>query len=358
MHLLAITATNDRSEVEIYRSLVRNGHQVDLICDTKWVGEKPLVEGGVNVIKMTIKHRLDFSAVRKIRSLISKIKPDVIYAPRNSTLSTALMATRTCPVVGYRGTSGHLSRFDPASWLTYFHPRLKRIVCVSEAVRQYLLSKRIPEKVVHTIHKGHRAEWYDFDQAVDLTQFGIPKDAFVVGFTGNIRPVKGVDVLLRSLTEIDPNLNVHALLIGEVRDEKIKEMAAIPEIAAKAHFIGYRTDAAVLAGACHAFAMPSVEREGLPRAVIEAMAQHVPAIVSNVGGMPELVEDGVSGIVVPPRDHIALAKAITKLASDLEYSKALGQSARKRIETDFNIDATVVKIEALFQSVVAESKSN
>jgi len=357
MHLLSITATNDRSEVEIYRSLVARGHKVDLICDTEWMGEAPLIDGGVNVIKMKIKHRLDFNAVREIRNLIGKIKPDVIYAPRNSTLSTALMATRTCPVVGYRGTTGHLSRFDPASWLTYFHPRLKRIVCVSEAVRQYLLTKRIPEKVVHTIHKGHRAEWYDFNQAVDLTQFGIPENAFVVGFTGNIRPVKGVDVLLQSLLEIDDSLNVHALLIGEVRDEKIKAMAAEPEIAKKAHFIGYRTDAPILAGACDAFAMPSVEREGLPRAVIEAMAQHVPAIVSNVGGMPELVEDGVSGLVVPPRDHIALAKAITKLASDREHSKALGQAARERIETAFNIDATIDKIEILFQSVVEDNLS-
>ncbi len=360
MHLLSITATNDRSEIEIYCSLVRRGHKVTLICDTEWMGEAPLIEGGVNVIKMKIKHRLDFSAVGEIRRLISKINPDVIYAPRNSTLSTALMATRgdTCPVVGYRGTTGHLSRFDPASWLTYFHPRLKRIVCVSEAVRQYLLSKRIPEKVVYTIHKGHRAEWYDFSQEVDLTQFGIPENAFVVGFTGNIRPVKGVDVLLRSLTEIPEKLNVHALLVGEVRDEKIKAMAAVPEIAAKAHFVGYRTDAPILAGNCDAFAMPSVEREGLPRAVIEAMAQRVPAIVSNVGGMPELVEDGVSGLVIPPRDHLALAKAISRLALDMEQSKTLGKAARKRIETTFNIDMTVDKIEALFQSVVAESASH
>lgn len=356
MRLLAITATNDRSEVEIYRSLVAKGHKVDLICDPAWMGEAPLIDGGVNVIKMKIKHRLDFGAVKELRKLILKLKPDVIYAPRNSTLSTALLATRgaICPVVGYRGTIGHLSRFDPASWLTYFHPRVKRIVCVSEAVRQYLLSMRIPEKVAHTIHKGHRANWYDFDKKVDLSEFGIPKDAFVVGFTGNIRPVKGVDVLLRSLAELDESLNVHALVIGEVRDEQVKTMMDQPEFSAKAHFIGYRKDGPVLAGACDVFVMPSVEREGLPRAVIEAMAQRVPAIVSNVGGMPELVEDGVSGMIVPPRDHIALAKAITKLASNKEQNKKLGEAARKRIETAFSVDDTVNKIEALFLSVIQE----
>jgi len=356
MHLLAITATNDRSEIEIYRCLVSRGHKVDLICDTKWKGEAPLIEGGVNVTKMTIKHRLDLQASAELRTIIKKSKPDVIYAPKNSTLSTALIATRgnICPVVGYRGTTGHLSRFDPASWLTYFHPRLKAIVCVSEAVRQYLLEKKIPADRLQTIHKGHRTEWYNFDQNIDFSEFGIPSDAFVIGFTGNIRPVKGVDVLLRSLPLIPEKLNVHAILAGEVRDEKIKEISAEPEIAAKAHFAGYRTDAPIIAGSCDAFIMPSVEREGLPRAVIEAMAQGVPAIVSNAGGMPEMVENGISGMIVPTRDSAALAKAITALASDRKYSRKLGEAAKKRIETTFNINTTIEKIEKLFESVIRD----
>jgi glycosyltransferase involved in cell wall biosynthesis len=354
MHLLAITATNDRSEIELYCELVRKGHKVDLICTPEWQGEAPLIRGGVDVIKMPIRHRLDRHAIREIRHIVHKRAPSLIYAPRNSSLSTAMLATHRYrrPVIGYRGTTGHLSRFDPASWLTYFHPRLKHIVCVSEAVRQYLLSKRVPERVVHTIYKGHRPEWYDFDQTVDMAEFGIPKGAFVLGFTGNIRPVKGVDVLLRALGSIPAELNVHALMVGEVRDKKIKAMAADPSVAARAHFIGYRKDAPILAGGCDAFVMPSVEREGLPRAVIEAMAQRVPAIVSNVGGMPELVEDGRSGLVVPPRDDKALAAAITALATDPAKRASLGEAARHRIATDFHIDTTVARMEALFESVI------
>jgi glycosyltransferase involved in cell wall biosynthesis len=355
MHVLAVTNTNDRSEVEMYRALVQRGHTVDLICTPEWMGEPPLIEGGVNVIKMPIRHRLDFRAAREIRLLIRKRRPDLIYALLNGALSVSLLATRTCkniPIVGYRGTTGHLSRFDPASWLTYFHPRLKRIVCVSEAVRQYLRSKRVPDVVAHTIHKGHRTEWYDFEKTVVLSEFGIPPNAFVLGFTGNIRPVKGVDVLLRAIALLPSELNVHALLVGDVRDESITTQAADPAIADRVHLVGYRADAAVVAGACHAFVMPSVEREGLPRAVIEAMSQRVPAIVSSVGGLPELVEDGVSGLVVPPRDPAALANAIVTLASDRNRCERLGQAARKRIEEHFNIDTTIDKIESLFQSLL------
>ena len=219
MHLLAITATNDRSECEIYRTLALRGHRIHLICDPQWQAKQEslpteesatarLTAAGVTVTPLRIKHRLDLKAVKKVRTLIKDTEPDVIYAPKNSTLSTALLATRgdICPVVGYRGTSGHLHRYDPASWLTYFHPRLKAIVCVSEAVRRYLISKKIPPAMLHTIHKGHRLEWYRFDAKPDFSEFGISGDAFVVGFTGNIRPVKGVEYLLEALPMIDDEL--------------------------------------------------------------------------------------------------------------------------------------------------------
>jgi glycosyltransferase involved in cell wall biosynthesis len=360
MHLLAITATNDRSEIEIYRSLVSNGHTVDLICHPDWQGEAPLIAGGINVTKLNIRHRLDLKAVGKLRSFIKQRQPDIIYAPRNSALSTALMATRgnLCPVLGYRGTTGHLKRIDPASQITYFHRRLRGIVCVSEAVRRYLISKKIDPETLHTIHKGHRLEWYDYDKREDFSEFGIPANAIVVGFTGNIRPVKGVDVLLKSLASIPAELNVHILLAGEVRDPKISKLAEQPEIAARAHFIGYRSDAPILAGSCDLFVMPSVEREGLPRAVIEAMAQKVPAVVSDVGGMPELVENKVSGLVVPPRNPTALAKAITALATDKNQRNLMGIAARQRIATAFNVDRTIEKIEKLFLATIEMHPTN
>ncbi len=355
MYLLAITETNDRSEIELYRTLASKGHKVDLICAPHWQGEAPLIQGGVRVIKMPIRHRLDGFAIREINRMINQSAPDVIYAPINRALSVALMAThrhKRIAVIGYRGTTGHLSRWDPASWLTYFHPRLRHIVCVSEAVRQYLLSKRIPANRLHTIYKGHRIEWYDDIKPVDLRELGIPQNAFVIGFTGNIRPVKGIDVLLQSLPLLPPELNIHALIVGEVRDEAIKTMASRLGVTDRAHFVGYHHNAPALTGACDAFVMPSVEREGLPRAVIEAMAQRIPAIVSNVGGLPELVENGVSGIVTAPRDHQALANAIVTLARYAEKRKAMGIAARERIATTFNVDSTIHKIEALFQSSI------
>jgi len=350
MKILVVTVHNDRSETEVYRLMAQAGHRVHVVAAPSWQVGGVLEGTGVTLSRLAICSRLDFRAILALRRLIREMSPDIIYAPRNKTLSVTLLAVgrHAVPVVAYRGTTGHLSRWDPAAWLTYFHPRLRHIVCVSEAVRQYLLHKRVPADRLTTIYKGHRVEWYAQGPQEDLRAFGVPADAFTVGFIGNMRPVKGVDVLLRSLPLIPAELNVHACLIGEVRDKRLAALCQSPDIAPRVHLSGYQANASRFCGAFQVFAMPSVEREGLPRAVIEAMARCVPPIVSDVGGMPELVEHGVSGVVVPPRDPARLAEAIAALARDPETRKRVGENARKRIETEFHVEQTAARMLALF----------
>jgi glycosyltransferase involved in cell wall biosynthesis len=98
--------------------------------------------------------------------------------------------------------------------------------------------------------------------------------------------------------------------------------------------------------------MASKTREGFPKSVIEAMSQGVPAIVSNVGGMPELVGDGSAGIVVPPSNVEALANAIRTLYNDRERAKDLGLRGQKRIEEVFNVHTTVEKMHEVFADLV------
>jgi glycosyltransferase involved in cell wall biosynthesis len=105
--------------------------------------------------------------------------------------------------------------------------------------------------------------------------------------------------------------------------------------------------------ACDVFVLPSLRREGLPRAVIEAMAYRTPPIVTNCGGSPELVEDGVSGLVVPPGDDGAIANAVRKLAADPAVREDMGKAARERIRLHFNIENTIRKTLKLYQAVLA-----
>jgi glycosyltransferase involved in cell wall biosynthesis len=347
-HLLVVAQQYDKSEHAICIGLAGCGFTITMLCDPSAHGQDMLQANGIQVESFKVKHRLDLSAMRRLRQTLQSLRPDVIYAPTNSTLSVTLLAARglKIPVIAYRGTSGHLSRFDPASWLTYLNPSLDMIVCVSNAVRSYLRSMGVAEKKLVTIYKGHDPDWYSRLHVPDRSTFNIPAEAVIVGFVGNMRPVKGVPVLLRAFALLPEDLHVHLLIAGEIRDPEINRLMKTMPGQDRIHFTGYCRNGAEIAGACDIFVMPSLTREGLPRAVIEAMAQKVPPIVSNVGGMPELIEDNISGLVVPPGDPGALASAIARLARDPALRLSIGGQARQRIASSFNISETVKKYEA------------
>ena len=338
----------------IWQGLVGTGVQVDMVCHPEAPEQDALAGAGVGLTPLVCRHRLDTRAVHRLRAILHERRPDIVYSPRNKTLSVSLLASRGMELrhVAYRGTIGHLSRWDPASWLTYFHPRVDRIVCVSEAVRQYLLSKSIPDTRLVTIYKGHDVAWYDVSDGPSRADLGLSEDAFVVGFTGSMRRVKGVDVLLKAAALLGDSPKVRFLLVGEVRDRRVKRLAAVDPARGTVHFTGFRPDAALITGVCDLFVMPSIEREGLPRSVIEAMAQRVPTIVTNVGGMPELVVHGETGLVVPPGDPQAIARAIRSLAGDRARCRLYGENARKRIQSRFNVETTLERTLALYRELV------
>ncbi len=360
MHLLVVTSRSDRSETAVYRGLVARGHRVDILCKPGTPDVDCLRAGGVTCHPLRLRHRLDLPAALTVRRTLRKLNPDVLYAPRNDSLAVSLFASRTArlPVVAYRGTVGHISRWDPACWITYLHPRVARIACVSEAVRAYLLGFNLPPTRPVTIHKGHDVAWYDAMPKPSRADLNLPQDAFLVGFTGRVRPVKGGDVLLKALAKIPRDLNVHLVIVGEIADKSVHPLIAALALRDRVHCLGFRHDAAAVAAAFDAFAMPSIEREGLPRAAIEAMSQRVAPIVTRVGGMPELVVDGECGRVIPPRDVDALAAAITSLARNRPLCRQLGAAARRRIETHFNIHDTTTKFEALFTTALREVRTS
>jgi len=242
--------------------------------------------------------------------------------------------------------------------MRYLNPRIDRIVCVCEAIRQWFLRMqpaflRMPPERPVTIHKGHKLEWYA-DAPVDLSQFGIPADAFVIGCAAAYRPRKGIEYLIDAMGLLPDDIPAHLLLIGKMDAEELTRKIDACPAADRIHRSGYRTDAPAVTAACDVFCLPSTKREGLPRAVIEAMAYRVPPVVTNSGGSPELVVDGESGYVVPIKDARALADAFEWLYRDPDLRRRMGDAAHERIATAFRNEDTVRKTIALYKELVPD----
>ena len=312
-----------------------------------------LEKGGVECVVFPFRSRLDLRAARRFKEELRHRPCDLVYATINRPLAVALMATRgnrDVKVVGYRGTMGHISRLDPSAWLTYFNPRLDHIVAVSDAVRNFLVDRiGIPAGKVTRIYKGHGLEWYENLQlASPLPE--APDGAVTISFSGQIRPVKGVEYLLDAFEQLPRDLNMRLLLVGGISEKPMEaRIRRLCETDPRVVWTGFRDDATAIAGKIDVLVMPTVEREGLSRSVIESMAQGVPAIVSDVGGLPEIVEDGVSGLVVPPRDAKALAAAIRRLVEDGDLRRRFGAAARERIKTHFDFRQSAAEFAALFR---------
>ncbi len=342
MRVLVATSHSDRSETYLYRRLRQLGVEVEVLCDPQAERAEALKEGGVPVQTLAYRSRLDFSAVRAIREKLKGGGYDLAHAFNKRALSHVMLAARGLPVkiLTYRGIIGNLSRWNPEVRWTFFNERLAGIVCVCDAVRDYLLSVGIPAAKARRIYKGHDLAWYQPAERTELERLGVPSGAFVVGCAAHMRARKGLNTLVDAVARL-PRGSVHVLLAGVISDPAVRPRIAELGLEAVVHTPGFRDDAAALMGACDLFAMPSLRREGLPRAVIEAMAQGVPAVVTNVGGMPEIVEDGISGRVIEPNDPAALAEAIGFFADNATRRRTFGEQAKERIATAFNIETTI-----------------
>lgn len=359
MKILALTTTMDRPEAGIFAGLARRGVSIHVIGDPTPEHTRTLRAENITIDHYSFKSRFDREGMKKIRDYVGANKPDIVYALTNRSLSTAICARlpKRISIVAYRGTVGHLSWFDPTSWLTYLNPRIEKIFCVSDAVRHYLSNLGISESRLVTVYKGHKLDWYQNACTETRQTLGIPTDAFVVGCTAVMRRVKGVDDLIEACKLALKDIpNLHLLLVGTIKDKSIQTaLDTFPE-PGRIHLTGFREDAATLAQLMDITVMASKSREGFPKSVIEAMAQGIPAVVTNVGGMPELVDGGNAGYLVEPCNPEKLAEAIISISTDDSRRKDLGEKGRAAIRDRFSLDRSINDTLAILQSLITDHR--
>jgi len=353
MNILCVVSDNDLPESRLLIALFRQGVKLRVVIDPSSRFIEDYRSAGIKVDTLKIGSRIDLSAVRYIRSIFKSADIDVVHCFSKKALSNSLVAGLGLNVqsIGYRGIVGNLSWLDPGSWLTFLHPGLSRAVCVCHAIEEYLNKFVVLRGKTLTIHKGHEVDWYNPERIVSRTKMGIPEEAFLLSCVCNIRPRKGITDLVKAM-ELLPE-NVHLLLVGNINDSNLQKLLERSPSAGRIHCAGFQPEAWRYGSSGDVFVMPSLKREGLPKGVIEAMAQGVPAIVTDVGGMPEIVEDNRSGFVIRPGNPEIIAEKVFSYINDPSLLKSHGKQARARIEENFNISRTVEAYKKLYVELAA-----
>ncbi|HMP75766.1 MAG TPA: glycosyltransferase family 4 protein [Kiritimatiellia bacterium] len=356
MRVLFVTGLSDLPEAHLAKGLAARGVEVRILASKKAIYFPIWEQAGLRVDRLEIHSRVDRAAVAALREAASAFQPDVVHTFNTKALSSALHAFKresTPRIVAYRGTTGHLHWWDFAIRMSYLHSRVDAISCVADAVREDLLRHKAPAEKLVTIRKGHRLEWYAGAAPPARGELGLKDEALVIGCIANMRAVKGIPVLLEAISLIPADIPVQVALVGEVRDHAVRAVQQVGSLAGRVVFTGYRADATRLIPLFDVFTMPSLDREGLPKAAVEAMAQGVPPVVSDAGGLPELVEDGVSGLVVPAGCAKSLADALARVLRDAALRKQLAAGARAQIAGRFSFDRTVGETLRLYERLCA-----
>lgn len=360
MKILVYTASNSsmssiRPEAEMFVGFFRRGHDVTIATDANSEMAEMYRKAGIRVIDCQPEKKISLSAIRIVRDELKSGHYDILLAMNSKSIPNGAFAAIGTGVkmVTYRGTTGGLYRHDPSAYLTHLHPRVDGIVCVSDAVREDVQKRVWSDRVnVVTIHKGHNINWYDKSPA-DLSEFGITEDDFTLICAVNVRPSKGIPVMLEAVNQLADIHNLHLLLVGrnmEVYNDLIEKNSMKDRI----HVTGYRHDVPELIAASDVLVQPSISGEGLPRAVMEAMAYGTATILTTTGGGKEVAQDGVTGFVVPTRNPDMIAEKIRLLYNDPELLKSMGEKSRARIENDFNNEKTIDAYLEYFQSLLKE----
>jgi glycosyltransferase involved in cell wall biosynthesis len=239
---------------------------------------------------------------------------------------------------------------------------LDRVIAVSEAARRFLIEgKGYPADRIVVVPNGRDLSSFAPGGHRDAMrkELGIDLGAPLIGVVGRLETQKGhrhlLDAWPRMIAEF-PDARLLVIGDGSLRAE-LEGQARALGIAESVTFLGFRSDVPRLLDAVDGLALPSLY-EGMPLTVIEASAVACPVVATAVDGTPEVIEDGVTGWLVPPEDSPALARALVALAADPARARAVGRAGRARVLNAFDLDTQVEATARVYRSVARGETSD
>ena len=299
-----------------------------------------------------------YAAVHRLRKLLADVQPalvhvnDLWWVPH--TVRAVAGLSHRIPIIAHVR-----QETQPRKVSQYALDQVDYVIAVSHQVERGVLTGGVSPTRVRTHYSG-----VDCSAMVTLAgnhdiraQYGVPREALLLGTIANLLPLKGYEVMLDALPAILAAMPaVHYLIIGAGGAEYCARLKAITVergMAEQVHFTGFQEFVASYLSALDLYVQPSL-KEALGLAVVEAMAMGKAVVATTTGGLPEVVAQGETGLLVSPGDAESLAETVVSLLLDGVRREQMGRNGKVRAQERFSLDAVVIQMERFYGQVLGQ----
>ncbi len=353
------TGTNGGAQehvINLVGRLDREFYDVSVVSLSAGSAVRKLQRMGIDVT--VIDDPDDAIATATLAAHLADVRADVIH---NHMYRAEIVGTKAAIALGDAGhrrpwviSTVHSSRVrssEDQAELRRLSPQIDHVIAVSNAIEQKLVAEGRDGAPVSLIYNGIDLERYDHQEACCTLreEYGMDADAEIVGVVGRLELEKGHPTLLEAWPLVlDQRPCAYLLIVGEgSRQDALHQIARDQGVERHVIFTGRRDDIPAVTAAFDVAVLPSY-REAQGLTILEAMALSRPVVASNVGGIPEMIENGRNGLLVPPHDPPALAGAIVRLLTDHQLADMIGRAGHDTVHDRFCIQLMVNAVQALY----------
>ena len=311
---------------------------------------------GPDLVPLAPRNEIDLAAAWRLNRIIKDWTPEVVHAHDPHAVAMAGLAlsfgapTPRPRLIASRRVDFHLQGHSFSQWK---HRQVDGFIAASEAIRRILIHDGIPDTRVVVVHDGIDVARIGRLPAVDLhAEYWLPHGVPVIVNVGALVAHKGQRYLIDAMPLVRRQVpDAHLVIFGEGELRPVLEKQ-ITHLSLAKHVLlpGFREDVLSLVKSADLFVMSSVA-EGLGTSLLDAMACSRPIVATTAGGIPEIVEDGVNGLLVPPRDAAALAAAIVRALKDQSLRARMGEAGFARVQERFTVERMVEQTAGVYSSV-------
>lgn len=364
LHVLAETGWSGGEEqlAHVVRRLHARGHVNEFALLPGARFSTFAAELGLRVHEVDLRRPLRHGGLAALRRVAAGTVPELVHFGCGRSLLWGGLALRraTVPVkLTTRRIDYPIGRWP---WHAGRYRRLvDHVIGNCQAVVDRVVAAGVPAERVSLIHEGIDAAPFRglaAGRAAARERLGIPAEALLVGCAATLRPRKGQRTLIEAVAALASRFpTLRLVLAGSGADQAaLRAFAQARGVADRVSVPGPIRPVQDLLAACDVFAMASWH-EGLANACLEAAAASLPQVVSSAGGLPEIVEDGVNGFVVPPGDSRAFADRLARLLADDTLRRSTGEAGRRRVDERFTVERMVRSTEELFDRLVDRART-